>query len=314
MDETLSTLRHFYNGLAQWIGESDTVPAWDPDETRTESTLSQRQILVCLRDALETDFQGREKRFRDNPCAANPSVWELGSTVDDCHTPDESISLQGADPSPEPLLWTAVADKEENRAWREVCRRRLCASLQDYLDFHQQRLQFPPRIFEGCIGELSTTLATAQTLSRLITVATVPELPKVLARLDSIAFPPLQLTYSTAVPTPESFTLVEPEEAAALCDAFPKDRGLHEKLKEEVVPLQNRAELHRLWSMKAPIPESVDWQACRTAWQTLDEPGRRHLLEVWGDTRDWRDPWSGELAFPMNESASEMHQDAEGGL
>ena len=314
MDETLSALRQFYKELADWIGELDTIPAWDPSEIRTERTLSQRQILACLRDVLQADFRGREKRLRDNPCAANPSVWELGSTVDDPHTPDGRISLQAPDPLPEPVSWKAVADKEENRLWREVCRRRLSDTLRDYLDFHKERVRFAPRIFESCISELSASLSTAQTLARLITAATVPELPKVLERLDSVAFPPLQLTYSTAVPTPEGFTLVEPQEAAAISDAFPKERGLQEKLKEQVIPLPNRAELHRLWSMKAPISESVDWQACRTAWEALDEPARRQLVEVLGDPLDWRDPASGELAFPINESEPEIHQDAEGGL
>jgi hypothetical protein len=302
VQESLDTLRGFYAKLSEWIGDSDEIPEWQPDQERTEADLSQRQLVTGLGATLQDAASRLANRIADNPTATNPCVWEIGSDVPNPSGSPARISLKAAESDePAELSWARTAPLESNSQWRASCRRKRCSGLQEYLSFHQERLGLPERLWRRVQEQVRELMVTRRSLSKLLDSRKFFSLGAVLKGLDSIAFPPLHLGNAPDLQRPNATWIANPTEYQRLLVGHQGDQLAAQGLVGPTVPMDATWEMHRVYEIDAGILQTVDWKPFRCAWEELDEASRRDHLRRYGDPSGWVDPTSGDLCLSVPE-------------
>jgi uncharacterized protein YegL len=300
IQECLLCLESILKALADWIGKTEEIPEWKPEEVRNESSLSQKQIVYSLGETLKRGIDLLQKRLQDNPAVVNPSVWELGMQVQNPSGKPESFSLKssGLDDAIE-LSWSRLAPLAENGQWRRSCRRRLCSELQEYLDFHQERLELLRRIWGHGLEEFARLEIKAKNLGSLLRKEDFKHLADVLAGLEAIAFPPIELGDVPNIVQPDRYWIAEPGVFHALLVNHEGNAAVISGLtRGDLVAGDATWELHRLWHLDAHVPETRDWESFRKSWETFSENERRGWLAAWGDDPiAWVDPARGMPCF-----------------
>lgn len=321
VQECLLCMEGILKVLADWIGKTEELPEWKPAEVRDESSLSQKQIVYCLGETLERSVDLIHKRLQDNPTVANPSVWELGTQVHNPAGKAELLSLQSNvfDDAVD-LSWSRLAPLSENGQWRRSCRRRLCNSLREYLEFHRERLELTKRIWGHAIEEFNRLEIKLKNLGSLLSKDNFKDLAYALAGLESIAFPPVELKDVPNIAQPDCYWNAEPGVFQALLMSHSGCQGVIGRLANgKQVAGDATWELHRWWHLDAQVSETRDWDSFQKSWEAFSENDRRGRLASWGDDpTSWVDPASGRLCFaPTNtvpESPSEESDMDEGSL
>ena len=305
---SLEQLREFYQALLAWIGRDPSIPAWQPEQVRTEDDLTERQRIAVLASYLQAAADLAGKRFRETGRPENHVVWEVGREVDNPAAPPPRLSLRLTDLESEVRAeWSTVASGQDLARWREVCRRKRCEDLDSYLAFHQERLEIPRRLLARIRKAISAAVGRDRRIADILAPQRFPQLPEVLPALDSVAAPPLRLVDSPSIPQPDRFWLCETGEMNNLRTRWGGDPGLADLLNSDAHQTEATCAIHRLWHLQAPILEAADWRPCHAAFNSLDETARRAILETWGSPDEWLDPATGQPCFVS--SASEVTPD-----
>jgi uncharacterized protein YegL len=292
--DALDALRRFYDRLTRWLGTDSSVPALSPGATRSEETLSERQRLTVLAERLQFLAQQYRRQLEDNLPPANPFVLESGRVSDQIAAGLPAVTIP---PDPDAarlsIPWSSVALFDENRRWREVCRRKRCDSLAEFLAFHEERLTLPARLQR----RLETAAETSQHDARRVCDTLGPERfrdwDSLLRVLQALAFPPLRLGEAPAVAPADGRWLVHPDEITRLRNATGISDAVQEALRLAADPIEPTWELHHVLSESVPVERAADWSRFASEFRCLDIATRREVLVRWGNPASWLDVETG---------------------
>lgn len=301
LQESVAQLRAIYTRLAEWAGDTDEIAVVDPAVGRDETTLSERQRVTALREYLVETVDRLIGRLRQNLQPDNPFVWELQQKLG--HQPrgtgrDRPVE----DISGLALSWADVAPLAENVHWRQVCRRRRFDDLRTYLEFHRERLEFADRLR----GRATAAAREAEHESRLS--AHVPVEPsdrfgQLLAELDAVTFPGLQLEDVAQLEDPQWIWQIDPDEFERIHNKLPEDRLVDKHWRRPTVRLEVPCAAHRVCVARVPLSEARQWRGHFANWQALPDEKRERILTSYGWTERWIDPMTEKAPTPFRTPA-----------
>jgi len=318
VQECTDQVRDLYAQLCAWIGDKTESGAWAPPNVRTETGLTQMQLVAGFGEYLEAAFGRMEAAISVQAASRNPFVIEFGADVPDFTTKPPGSRRIPDGMSVVSLDWAALgASSPWHVRWRECLRRKQCDSLEEYVDFHERRVRVPGGLHDAAVRLLTPAVRQAGSVEHLVQSCDTATLSAILSEMERRSFPPIALDMRIASPPViGEFTISDPKAIAAIrkrqSGALPTNGAAGDHSLDGV----DRLHRFRLYSSLSAASELVDWAACQKSWAALDPQDRRALLSRWlrcGDPVDWVDPGTGERIFPpASEAAQEDVTEGEG--
>ncbi len=294
--ECVAGLRSFYDRLQNWIGSNDNPAPWDPEAVRDEQHLSQRHLLACLEQRLEeytrtlaarveADHESRAGRGEPDE---NWFVWRVVDPGHGAGAP-HLAALPAEAPPPAEVPWNRIATVETGwHHWREVCRRKRCDRLDEYLEFHRVRLDLPRQLWLACREEVARLEHHRSQLAIRLRNASDADRRRLSADLHATAFPSIMLADGASLTAHTLHWVADKAAAGSL------HKSAEEGVSAAVEPTVEDHEAHLAWLFRVPIFATREWQTLREPWSSLATDERKQWLEIWGDPAGWLDPVTGE--------------------
>lgn len=287
-DLCIQEIKSLYERIINWIGDARNVPEPGVDGCH-ESQLTEIQRIQAFDNHLEKMVETSLRRYKENLHPANRFVFELGNIYVAPNSAVQKLDLTSKlFAGQTPINWTDIASKDENKNWRQVCRRKNFDNLQNYIEYHYERLELPRRILQRLEKQLSGTLIGKNPIGSLLpSISQIRELEEV---LESSSFPCVMLDSNICIISPPTEYLMNKDNHELL-----RAGGINWPLPS--YNLDNSWEVHALRDIKLSMNQIQEFAEILNIWSKCDQSVKRAALSNWGNPDTLFDPNEGNLCL-----------------